>query len=248
MNRPEDLQGKMYFWNFLPPDELENLLKLKKRLDGKILRINATLGIEGAIISPDDPEMSLKEFNKDYDKVQTTEELMNLEGQKLASAHPELWQKLDKLPRRVFSGRAVADGFEPIIDREGNKVERIQPFMKPGLFFCYRMPPVIGKAPRDMFENKREKLDPKKHLPGEVRWYYYDAESDEVHEELDMTWAAVRCVKDTERQVKKGVKKLTDIRKKVEKHIRNTYLRDVQAPLGSKAVLVGWVEVNKFAS
>ena len=43
LRRPKDLAGKIYFWNFLPPKELEDLLHLKRKLDGKILRINKTL-------------------------------------------------------------------------------------------------------------------------------------------------------------------------------------------------------------
>jgi len=58
IDRPPHLKGKVYFWNFLPPNELEDILHLKQRLDGKILRINRTLGIEGALLTPDDPDMA----------------------------------------------------------------------------------------------------------------------------------------------------------------------------------------------
>jgi hypothetical protein len=37
---------------------------------------------------------------------------------------------------------------------------------------------------------------------------------------------------------------LTDIRKKVEKHIKNTYLRRVQAPQHVKPTLKAWMEIS----
>jgi len=61
IGRPAQLDGKVYFWNFLPPGELEDLLRLFTRVTGKVLRINAALGIEGALLTPDDPDMTLKE-------------------------------------------------------------------------------------------------------------------------------------------------------------------------------------------
>jgi hypothetical protein len=37
---------------------------------------------------------------------------------------------------------------------------------------------------------------------------------------------------------------LTDIRKSVEKHIKNSYLRRVQAPQGVKPTLKAWMEIS----
>jgi hypothetical protein len=36
---------------------------------------------------------------------------------------------------------------------------------------------------------------------------------------------------------------LADARKTVENHIKNTYLKDVQAPVGAKPELIGWMEI-----
>mgnify|MGYP001210634943 CR=1 FL=1 len=38
---------------------------------------------------------------------------------------------------------------------------------------------------------------------------------------------------------------LSDVRKKVEKHIKNTYLKAAQAPVEVKPVLQAWMELNK---
>ena len=35
-----------------------------------------------------------------------------------------------------------------------------------------------------------------------------------------------------------------EIRQRIEKHIKNTYLKQVQAPVGVKPVLKAWMELN----
>lgn len=244
IDRPEHLKEKVYFWNFLPPKELEELLHLKRKLDGKILRINKTLGIEGALLTPDDPDMAMKLFNERYEGKESTEELMRLEKQRIESENPDLWQSLESLPRRLFTGKKAGAGFGPIVNRRGEEVKRIEPNLKPGLFACYRMPPVIGKAAGNLMELTQEKFDPEVHPPGEVKWYFRDAETGKINEVLEETWTAVRCSQNTKRIVKQGVTKLAPARRAIEKHIKNTYLKDIQAPIGAKPTLVAWMEIT----
>ena len=53
-----------YYWNFLPPKELEDLLSLYKTVSKKTLRISKTFGIEGKmLLTPNDDYEALKEFN-----------------------------------------------------------------------------------------------------------------------------------------------------------------------------------------
>ncbi len=243
LDRPRSLKGKIYFWNFLPPKEMEELLHLKERLDGKILRINKTLGIEGALLTPDDPDMAMKLFNERYERKESAEELMRLEKQRIMSEMPDFWKSLKKLPKRLFSGKKAGDGFGPILNKKGEATDFIVPDFRPGLFACYRMPHVIGLASDNLFESKNVRYDPSKHSGGEVRWYFRDAETGNVSEVLEHTWAAVRCSQDTLRVVEQGVAQLADARKAIEKHIKNTYLRDVMAPIGAKPVLVAWMEI-----
>lgn len=244
LDRPAHLDGKVYFWNFLPPKELEELLHLKQKLDGKILRINKTLGIEGALLMPDDPEMSLKLFNERYEGKESTEELMNLERQRLEKELPEFWQSLQNLPKRLFSGKKAGDGFGPILNQKNEVIAHLKANDKKGVFACYRMPTIIGPAPKDLTEVRHEKADPAKEQTNEVRWYFWDAETEKVMETLEETWTAVRCSKDTKRIIEKGVTELAPARKAIEKHIKNTYLKDVQAPIGSKPVLLAWMEIS----
>ena len=243
LDRPGHLEGKVYFWNFLPPKELEELLHLKQKLDGKILRINKTLGIEGALLMPDDPEMSLKLFNERYEGKESTEELMNLERQRLEKELPEFWQSLQNLPKRLFSGKKAGDGFGPILNQKNEVIAHLKANDKKGVFACYRMPTIIGPAPKDLTEVRHEKADPAKEQTNEVRWYFWDAETEKVTETLEETWTAVRCSKDTKRIIEKGVTELAPARKAIEKHIKNTYLKDVQAPVGAKPTLLAWMEL-----
>jgi len=243
LDRPSHLNGKVYFWNFLPPKELEDLLHLKQKLDGKILRINKTLGIEGALLTPDDPDMAMKLFNERYEGKESTEELMRLEKQRIESEDPEFWKSLETLPRRLFSGKKAGAGFGPIVNRRGDEISHIEPNLKAGLFACYRMPPIVGKAAQDLMELTTEKYNPEIHPQGEVKWYFRDAETGKISEVLEETWTAVRCAKDTERIIKQGVTKLAPARKDIEKHIKNTYLKDIQAPIGAKPTLIAWMEI-----
>ena len=54
----------------------------------------------------------------------------------------------------------------------------------------------------------------------------------------------IRCKPDTPRQHILPEKELTQIRQALDKHIKNTYLKKVQAPIGVKPLLKCWMELN----
>jgi len=55
-------RGKVSFWNFLPPDELNSLLTLYTKVTQKTLLISKTLGIEGKkLLTPEDDYDALKD-------------------------------------------------------------------------------------------------------------------------------------------------------------------------------------------
>ena len=63
-----------YYWNFLPPEELEKLLSLYATVSKKTLRISKTFGIEGKkLLTPDDDYDALKDFNSQYEGETSTE-------------------------------------------------------------------------------------------------------------------------------------------------------------------------------
>ena len=62
------LRGITAFWNFLPPDELDELLRLFQRVTHKTLVISRTFGIEGRkLLTPDDDFDPVKELNEQCD-------------------------------------------------------------------------------------------------------------------------------------------------------------------------------------
>ncbi len=207
----------VHVWNFLPPEELEDILRLRQRVDGKILRISRTLGIEGKFVSPDDDNETLRLFNERYDGTASIEELMNLERQRISDDHPEVWQKLPNLPKRLFSGKGFSIEPLPMYNRDGELIP-LEHIGNLGVFCCYRMP------------------------NNEIKWYFYDDEHDQVIEDVRDIWPEIRCEKRTKRYTEKGPDRLRDELKKVEKHIRK-YLRQIQAPMDEKPKLIAWMEV-----
>ena len=78
----KESRGKVAFWNFLPPEELNAILTLYTRVTQKTLLISKTLGIEGKkLLTPEDDYEALKEFNHAYEGTKTAVEDMHLEYQ-----------------------------------------------------------------------------------------------------------------------------------------------------------------------
>jgi len=58
------LRGRVAYWNFLPLDELDELLRLYGKVSHKTLRISKTFGIEGQkLLRPEDDFEALRNFN-----------------------------------------------------------------------------------------------------------------------------------------------------------------------------------------
>jgi len=213
------LRGKVAYWNFLPPDELDELLRLFNKVTHKTLRISKTLGIEtGKLLRPDDDFEALKEFNHAYEGDTSTDEKLQLELNALLSAEPELAARLDSLPGRVFSGKEHPT--------QGAR----------GVFFCYRLPrPETGRSDGEAVWTEEA---------GTTHWYLYDLERETILEEPADIVAAIRSNRDTPRRCTTQQTTLAGIRGKIEKHIKNTFLKRLQAPVGVKPVLKAWMELN----
>ena len=209
-------RGKISFWNFLPPDELNAILTLYTKVTQKTLLISKTLGIEGKkLLTPDDDYEALREFNHQYEGTKTTIEDMHLEYQALLEADPTLETRLKHLPGATFSGRQkVSKGAH-------------------GVFFCYALP-ALDKELGTFTE-----------AAGTARWYLYDLERNSVLEEPGEIVASVRSKPKTPRHCTMSEKTLIEIRAKIEKHIKNSYLKRVDAPIGVKPALKCWMELNE---
>ncbi|RKU11633.1 hypothetical protein C6501_12155 [Candidatus Poribacteria bacterium] len=224
LNRTE---ATVHVWNFLPPAELEDILRLRRRVDGKILRISRTLGIEGKFVSPDDDNETLRLFNERYDGTANVEELMNLERQRISESNPELWRQLPNLPKRLFSGKDVNVKPPQMRNRDGEIIP-LKRIGDVGVFCCYEMP--IVEKPKD------EKSK------GEIKWYFYDSDNDSIIEDVSGIWPEIRCDIETKRYTEEGPGGLRDALKKVEKHIQK-HLMKIQAPMGAKPKLIAWLEI-----
>jgi len=214
-------RGKVWFWNFLPPDELNVLLTLYAKVTHKTLRISKTLGIEGKkLLTPEDDFDALREFNHAYEGQKSVVEELHLQYQELLKTIPNLEQHLDGLPGAVFSGRKRPDA--------GTR----------GVFFCYALPALdrsrLDAAGEPTFTEQA----------GTVRWYLYDIAKDQVLVEPADIVDSIRCRPDTGRSCQLGEVLLKDIRAKVQRHIKDSYLKKVDAPVGVKPVLRCWMEIH----
>jgi superfamily II DNA or RNA helicase/HKD family nuclease len=209
-------RGKVSFWNFLPPDELNSLLTLYTKVTQKTLMISKTLGIEGKkLLTPEDDYAALKEFNHTYEGTKSVIEEMHLEYQALVQDQPELADRLNGLPGAFFSGRKrPAKGTQ-------------------GVFFCYALP-ALDKETGEFTE-----------AAGTTRWYLYAMDTNTILEDPGEIIDSLRCKPNTPRQCTTEEKMLKDIRAKVLKHIKDTYLKRVDAPVGVKPALKCWMEINE---
>ena len=114
-------RANAYYWNFLPPAELEKLLSLYHTVSKKTLRISKTFGIEGKkLLTPDDDYEALKDFNSQYEGKTSGDETIALAYQELMAANPNYEEDVKSLPKKMFSG-VISSG-------------------KKGYFFCYELP------------------------------------------------------------------------------------------------------------
>ena len=209
-------RGKVFYWNFLPPDELNAILTLYTKVTQKTLLISKTFGIEGRkLLTPEDDFDALRDFNHAYEGTRTTIEEMHLEYQALLQIDPELETRLRRLPGSTFSGR-----------------ERVVDSMR-GVFFCYALPALDTETGEFSDE------------AGSTRWYLYDFDRDVILEEPGDIVASIRSERHTPRNCTTDEKALIGIRAKVEMHIKNTYLKRVDAPVGVKPSLKCWMELNE---
>ena len=217
----KNLRGTVGYWNFLPPNELDELLRLYNRVSHKTLRISKTLGIEGKkLLREDDDFADLRNFSEQYDGTASPDEQMHLKWQDLLATDPKLEAHLFSLPDAVFSGKKHS--------MRGAS----------GIFFCYARPA------HDHESSARDGRDVWSEESGDIKWYLADLESDAIQEGASRIIEFVRCKPKTPRRVQVDQEKLSKVRKSVEKYIAKTYLRKVQAPVGVKPILKAWMELN----
>jgi superfamily II DNA or RNA helicase len=219
----KSVRGRVAYWNFLPPDELDELLRLYQRVSHKTLRISKTFGIEGKkLLTPQDDYEALKDFTEAYEGTTSPSEEMHLEYQQLLKDYPDLPAKLAALPGRVFSGK-----HHPAANTTA-------------VFFCFALPAPGARAQED----ERADAGIWTEEAGSVKWYLYDLATSNIADEPTEIIGLIRSMPETPRKHDLPNETLSDIRAKIEKHIKNTYLRQVQAPVGVKPILRAWMELS----
>ncbi|CAB4790884.1 unannotated protein [freshwater metagenome] len=209
-------RGKIKFWNFLPPDELDDLLRLYRTVSHKAITISRTLGIEGKkFLTPDDDYEALQEFNVNYEGETSAMEELHLEYQKLLIDDADLEQRLAGLPFGIFSGR----------ERGGETPA--------GVFMCLRLPALDTESDTYTLE------------AGITRWYYSPLDAKEILEDTAAIAEHVRTQRGHPRRTIIAQQQLIDSRDRILKHVKNTYLKQIGAPVSApKPQLVCWMEIN----
>jgi superfamily II DNA or RNA helicase/HKD family nuclease len=208
------IRGTIQYYNFLPPEELNVLLSLYNRVTHKTLRISKTFGIEGGKLLRHDDDY---EMLKDFNAAYEGEETQ------LEKMHLEYQQLLKEFPEleeklKSLPGKVFSGKESPNKDAKA-------------VFFCY------GRPGRDAQDNWSIEA-------GDVCWYLYDIQAETIIEDATKVIDIIRSEPATPRKCVMETKTLGEIRKTIEKHIKNTYLKKIQAPIGVKPKLIAWMEIN----
>jgi hypothetical protein len=79
---------------------------------------------------------------------------------------------------------------------------------------------------------------------GRTEWLLLELPSGKVLEDAATIDALIRCEPETPRRCQVAQPTLSEARAKVEKHLKNGYFRQVQAPVGIAPELIAWMELN----
>ena len=107
------------------------------------------------------------------------------------------------------------------------------------MFFCYRIPRPDANQ-KDIETEQPLWTD----TAGLTAWACFDLQGKMVLTEAGAIAALIRSTSDTPRKTAIEHTSLSDLRKKVERHLIAEYLRPLQAPVGVAPVLKCWMELN----
>ena len=211
-------RGKVIFWNFLPPDELDTLLHLYNRVNNKTLVISRTFGIEGRkLLHPDDNFDPIREINERFEGKPSDPEKLALEYEDLVRQHPQLARQLLNYPLKSFSGKA-----SPKPDAQA-------------VFFCFRIP--RPASPQSSESTWTEEA-------GETVWLLLDLNGNHIETQPQrIADQFARTQPNTPRLCRLTRAKLAQLRKIAERHLAKR-LRSLQAPAGIQPILKCWMEIN----
>ena len=172
---------------------------------------------------PEDDYEALKDFTHAYEGTTSPLEEMNLEYQKLLQEHPGLAERLDALPGRLFSGKEHPKAWNAGAFSSATQCLRRHLSFTTERCRTTSLGAAMVEPPNGIFSIST----PKRFV-------------DEPAKIIGL----IRSTPETPRKHDVSENTLSEIRVKVEKHIKNTYLKQVQAPIGVKPALKAWMELS----
>ena len=212
-------RGTVQVRNFLPPDDIETLLRLYQRVEARVLLISKTLGIPGGklLTAEDilDDVKVLQAFREEYEGDLSPLEQLRLHYQELVAADPALPDRLDALPDGIASAMTAA---------------------ATGLFVCRHVP---TRVRQDDGEAATWSPD-----PGRVEWVLRAGDEADRTDVAGVN-TIIRCDLDTPHA---GFSDRTSLRSKLRKLERdetNRYRKAVQLPLDAPSPrTICWLEIR----
>ena len=258
--------------NFVPPDELEELLGIMALLTRKFVRIMATLGIEDpppAILRRilkeitgrdyshsevaqlrDDgllQQAAIKHFNEKYEGTQSVEERLQELLIRLRSEHPQTFADIAQMPNRVLTGKSAPPPAPP--NSGGSTGAPPPPPPNSGGSAGMAPPNSGGRAGGygpGLFACYRFSVD---EVAGEflARWYYLDRTTSQVRvlsdtSDLEEIHHLIACAPDTEC---KHQRDLPALRADLQRIAQEFRVVEAGAGARQKPILLCWMEITE---
>lgn len=213
-------RGQIQIRNFLPPDDLDVLLKLYQRIQSKVLRISKTLGIPGGKLLSEkdmlDDTKVMAAFKNEFEGDLTPIEELRLIWQELLNEHPTLAEDVSRLPDGISTSK------------EG---------LPSGVFVCRRLPTAVRQ------EGAEDDAVLWSLTPGRVQWAMM--REDDVERSLDSIHTAIASTRET---AAPGFSSRQDVAVKLrslERSETKKYRKEVQLPLDAPTPeTLCWMEVR----
>jgi superfamily II DNA or RNA helicase len=211
-------RGKILIRNFLPPDDLETLLRLYSRIQSKVLLISKTLGIPGG------------KLIKETDQLDDVKVLQEFAEARVGELSP-----LEELRLKYQDLIAADDGLEERVRRLPEGVSVAKSGSRAGLFACRRLPTLSRNE--DGTEGTVWTME-----PGRVEWVMLDNEDVVVRSLHTLESAICSDAADQPGNRTEGVvAKLRDLERRETKR----YRKEVQLPLDAPTPkTICWIEVQ----
>lgn len=210
-------RGKIQIRNFLPPDQINNLIELVGRVEGKTLMISKTLGIPGGKLLDEsdmfDDVKVFQAFKDEYVGDITPLEQLRLRWLELARENPGLESLVERLP----DGISVAKDGQP-----------------QGVFVCRRVPTLTKET--------AEGESVWSLAPGRIEWALSTAET--VERGPLAIYAAIEATPDTANRPFSDRVKLHASLREFERAETKQLRKEVQLPLDAPTpVTLCWMEI-----